>query len=271
MNEGRPSSTARGAAILRAAHQALDSPRVFDDPLALSILDGDARAEIETNPSRFQDRERRHLRAFLVVRSRYAEDELAASFRDGVRQYVILGAGLDTFAYRNPHAGLRVFEVDHPATQQWKRTRLREGAIAIPESVRHVAVDFERESFWDRLVADGLRTDAPAFFSWLGVTVYLTREAVLGTLREIASRAAPGSAIAFSFAVSTSSVAERAAAAGEPWRTFFDPGSLAAELRGAGFARVEHVGPEELNRRYFGGRTDGLRVARTGHLMKASV
>jgi methyltransferase (TIGR00027 family) len=256
--------------MLRAAHQRFDHPRVLDDPLALRIVGAEAAAALRTEPPRLATPQLRALRAFVAVRSRYAEDELAAALPRGVRQYVILGAGLDTFAYRNPHAGLRVFEVDHPATQAWKRACLDEAGIAVPSALTFAPVDFEHETLADGLGRAGFDTAVPTFFSWLGVTVYLTREAVMETLRFVASTAAGGE-IVLSYVVSESALADRTAELGEPWLTFFDPPSLARDLGALGFVDVEDVGAEEANRRYFAHRTDGLRVAGHGHLMKARV
>jgi len=146
MRDGRPSATAHRAAERRAAHQLLDHPPVFVDPFAIPILGSQAAALLQS-PAASQSWAARRLRAFLAVRSRFAEDQLARAVERGVRQYVILGAGLDTFAYRNPHGGLRVFEVDHPMTQSWKRTRLDAAQIAVPESVSYVPVNFERQKF----------------------------------------------------------------------------------------------------------------------------
>src|SRR5271168_1087136 len=176
MQEGKFSRTARRVAIRRAAHQLLDHPRVLDDPLALRIIGLEAAEELRTNPKEHHAFARA-FRAFMAARSRYAEDELARAVAHGVRQYVVLGAGLDTFAYRNPHAGLRVFEVDHPATQAWKREQLQAGEIAIPASLTFVPIDFERQTLAAGLDQAGFDTRAAAFFSWLGVTPYLTREA----------------------------------------------------------------------------------------------
>src|SRR5262245_39771935 len=142
LEAGEPSRTANGAALLRAAHQLLDRPLVFDDPIALRILGAEAVKQIALEADRFQTPVARALRAFPVAGSRYAEEELARVVKSGSAQYIVLGAGLDTFAYRNPHSGLRVFEVDHPATQAWKRKRLQEQGIEVPASLRFVAVDF---------------------------------------------------------------------------------------------------------------------------------
>lgn len=276
----RPSLTAYRVALSRAAHQLLDRPRILEDPVALAIVGERGVAEIRSAPLRFNFRLARYLRAFLVARSRVAEDALAAAVRDGVRQYVVLGAGLDTFAYRNPYpaAHLRVFEVDHPATQAWKRRQLEAGGIALPESLTFVAVDFESETLAARLAAAGFRADEPACFSWLGVTMYLTRAAVLATLGYVAR--VPSARIVFDYAVAPAALdvvrrmlaralLVRVAAAGEPWKSWFDPRELAFELAALGFRQLEDLGPRELNARFFNGRTDGLRVGGLGRAMSA--
>ena len=264
----------------RAAHQLLDDPRVHDDPLALAIL-GDAQAAaLRADPRRFEDNlVAPVLRAFLAVRSRLAEDMLAQAVADGVRQYVILGAGLDTFAYRNPYPALRVFEVDHPATQALKRQRLAEAHIAIPADVRFAAVDFASEPLSDALRSAGLHSDEPSFFSWLGVTPYLEPAAVLATLAVIAPLAANGGVV-FDYNVPPASLAAhpraafevlraRVAAAGEPFRGFFAPRALAEAMRAMGFRRIRDLGPEELNATFFSNRADRLRVGSAGHILMA--
>src|SRR6202035_6128756 len=178
MQEGKFSKTAHRVAIRQAAHQLLDQPRVLDDPLALRIIGSQAEQELRSNP-REHHAFSRAFRAFMAARSRYAEDELARAVAHGVTQYVVLGAGLDTFAYRNPHPGLRVFEVDHPATQAWKREQLQAANIAIPPSLTFVPIDFELQTLADGLSRSGFNANAAAFFSWLGVTPYLTREACM--------------------------------------------------------------------------------------------
>jgi methyltransferase (TIGR00027 family) len=276
-----PSHTAYRVAVSRAAHQLLDEPRVLEDRIALAIVGAAAVAGIRAAPLRFRVPPARHLRAFLVARSRVAEEALEQALRRGVRQYVVLGAGLDTFAYRNPYpaADLRVFEVDHPATQAWKRRQLEAAGIAPPESLRFVPVDFESELLQERLASGGFRADAPAFFSWLGVSMYLTRQAVLGTLGYVASLPR-GSGIVFDYALPPASMSlvrrlamrallQRVAAAGEPWKTFFEPRELTRELQALGFALLEDLGPEELNARFFRDRTDGLRTGGLGRVMHA--
>ncbi len=221
------------------------------------------------------------MRAFLVMRSRFAEDELARAVAHGVDQYVVLGAGLDTFACRNPHAKLRVFEVDHPSTQAWKRSRLKEQAIEIPRSLTFAPVDFERETLADGLTAAGFRAGRPAFFSWLGVVIYLSKPAVAGTLDYIAKQPA-GSQVVFDFAPPSDGISEverqsrerssaRVARAGEPWINYYSPAPFAQELRVNGFLQAQVLDSEEMNARYFGNRADGFRLYGSGRMMSAKV
>jgi methyltransferase (TIGR00027 family) len=272
MQEGKSSRTAERVAMRRAAHQLYDDPPlVFTDPLALQILPEAARAELRER----EEMERmqpfaRGMRAFMAARSRFAEDALERAFATGVRQYVVLGAGLDTYAARSPHEDLRVFEVDHPATQAWKRHRLQESGIHLADTVTFVPVDFEHERLMDRLVASGFDANAPAFGSWLGVLPYLTREAAEGTLRAL-GRLPQRSGVAFDYAVERASLssqqqaafdslAERVARAGEPFRLAFMPADLRELLAECGFARVEDLDGEAIHARYFAERSDGLMV-----------
>src|SRR6202161_3935895 len=188
LEQAIPSKTALSVALRRAAHQLYDSPLVFNDPIAVPILGQAYSEELRRTPLRPDRPFSIGLRAFLVARSRYAEDNLRRAVESGVHQYVLLGAGLDTFAYRNPYAELRVFEVDHPATQQWKRELLQRNHIAIPESVTYAPVDFERQSLPTQLGDAGFNQRAPAFFAWLGVVPYLTLEAFRGTLSFISAQ-----------------------------------------------------------------------------------
>ncbi len=281
MQEGKFSRTARRVAIRRAAHQLLDQPRVLDDPLALRIIGSEAEEQLRSDPK--EDHAfSRAFRAFMAARSRYAEDELANAIAQGVRQYVVLGAGLDTFAYRNPHPGLRVFEVDHPATQAWKRDQLQTSGIAVPTSLTFVPVDFEHQTLANGLEQSGFNASAAAFFSWLGVTPYLTREACMTTLSLIAKMPV-GSGVVFDFVVDPAlrnagqrqaldALSKRVAGYGEPFQLFFDPGKLQDELKGMGFHRTELLQGKELNARYFKDRKDGLLVRGViGHLMGAWV
>jgi len=264
-----PSRTALRVALRRAAHQVYDAkPLVFEDALAVRILGTEFADELKKTETRVRKPASAALRAFLVARSRYAEDCLATAYARGVRQYCVLGAGLDTFGLRNGYEALRVFEVDHPTTQVWKRGLLERNGIRVPESLTLVPMDFEQESVGDRLVASGFEMGEPVLFAWLGVVPYLTEGAFRETLGLIAGRPAgsgvvmdygqPREAVPLFERMERDSLASRVALAGEPFRLFFRPEEMRAEL--AGFGAVEDLGTEELNRQYFGEREDGLRV-----------
>jgi len=284
MNHNTHSLTAYKVAMMRAVHQILDNPKVFEDPIALSIIGAQGTADIRLKEQRFKKRIHSSLRAIVVARSRFVENELLAAVKRGVRQYVILGAGLDTFGYRNPYAndGLKVFEVDHPATQEWKRQQLCVAKISIPENLAFVPIDFESQSLADQLKKTGFRTDEPSLFSWLGVTMYLPYEAMMATMQFIVTSTPPGSTIVFDYVVPPSSqnllrrlvfhlLSRKVGKAGEPWKSFFDPDSLVKELKAIGFIQVEDIGPEKINALFFKERADKLKVGSFGHLMKVRV
>jgi methyltransferase (TIGR00027 family) len=282
MHKANPSRTAQRVAVRRAAHQLLDHPKVFEDSLAIAMAGVEAARELQQlgeTDAPFA----RSLRAFIAVRSRYAEDQLALAVARGVRQYVVLGAGLDTFAYRNPwrSAGLRVFEIDHPATQEWKRAQLQQAGIAVPPEMTFAPLDFERQPLDDALRAAGFDPTQPSFFSWLGVTPYLSRPPFDATLQFIARRPAASGAV-FDYAVDRSllsarqqaaldALAARVAYAGEPFRLFFHPTALAADLARMGFCNLEDLAADQINARYFAGRSDGLSVSGGGRLLSAWV
>jgi methyltransferase (TIGR00027 family) len=284
MQEAKPSRTAMAVAIRRAAHQVFDTPKVLDDPIALPIVGVDAEARLKQAESEQQTTVSRAVRAFVVARSRVAEDALARAVSRGASQYVVLGAGLDTFAYRNPYpaTALRVFEVDHPATQEWKRQKLTAAGIAVPASVTYAPADFERQTLAGALEASGFDRHAAAFFSWLGVTMYLTSEAIESTLAFISSTPG-GSGVAFDYAVPRSTLgwierlalgalSRRVAAAGEPFQSFFEPAQLRERLQSMGFQAIEDFGSHELTARYFADREDGLRVSgNIGRVLTAQV
>jgi methyltransferase (TIGR00027 family) len=265
MQPGQPSRTALGAAGLRAAHQVLDGGAIFADPLALRILGADA-DELVREAKAEADPFRQRLRWFIAIRSRIAEDALAAAIKLGVRQLVVLGAGLDTYAYRAPHTpDLRIFEVDHPATQAWKRERLAEADISLPEALTFVPVDFERATLADGLVAAGFDMAQQTFFTWLGVVPYLSDEAIFSTLGFIAGLSG-GAHVVFDYINPTASVIEpaqraaheavaaRVAAAGESIRNHFDSDVLHVRLKALGFCDVEDFGWAEIAARFFPGR-----------------
>ena len=281
MKPGQPSRTAVRVALRRAAHQLLDRPIVFEDPLALQMIGKEVATAMHNDPARFEVQlGAKTLRAFLAVRSRIAEDALAKAIEAGTRQYVVLGAGMDTFAYRQQVPGLRVFEVDQPDTQGWKRMRLPEVGLVEPSSLTFVPVDFEQQSLRDELIAHGLDVTAPVFFSWLGVTPYLTHEAVWSTLEAIVSMTRAGGGVTFDYAVPVETLnfiqraafnvlAKRVEAAGEPFQSFFETDALKSRLRAMGFATVRDRGPESINEKYFANRDDGLSVGPLGHVMTA--
>ena len=247
-------------------------PLVLDDPVAVPILGVNVTAEITNNLDKHDNPFARGMRAFMVARSRYAEDQLHHAITGGVHQYVVLGAGLDTFAYRNPypHEQLQVFEVDHPATQEWKRDLLATANIAAPPELVFVPIDFEQQTLTTGLAQTGFHFDRPAFFSWLGVTPYLTLAAFRATVRTIGGMPA-GSGVTFEYTLPHSllneqekmgyeRLAKRVAAAGEPFQLSFSPEQMKEELEAAGFRRIEELTSDIVNQRYFRDRSDGLRL-----------
>jgi methyltransferase (TIGR00027 family) len=282
MLEDKASATAQGAAMHRAVHQLLDRPMIFSDPLALRIIGREAEKALRGGESRHILPGAAGLRAFLAVRSRFTEDCLAEAIARGTGQYVVLGAGLDTFAYRGAYdpARLRIFEVDHPATQEWKRGRLRDAGIGVPGSVLFAPVDFERETVADGLARAGLDFAAPTFFAWLGVVPYLTREAVMETLRFVAERVGASSEIVFDYPEPADAIgpiqrramqilAARVSAVGEPFRTAFKSAEIRDALLALGFSRIEDMDATALNARYCRGRDDAFALRGNAHIVRA--
>lgn len=296
MEKGRPSETALLAAMMRASHPLLDrEPWILRDDFAAAFAGlGDEAVVLARVHGLQQELSRKfapaavaalllEVRVIAVLRARYAEDELADAVARGMSQYVILGAGLDSFAYRRPDVAalLRIFEVDHPATQQQKRARLAELDKPLPSHVTCVPIDFEEQSILDALQAHGFRRDQPAFFSWLGVTSFLTEEAILRTLRGLAD-AASGSEVVFEYLVSErlldadelkvlGMIKSIGAARQEPLRTHFDPQQLVDRVRALGFSQVWSFGPEDADARYFANRVDGLRFPQLIRFLRARV
>ena len=271
MQQAVPSNTALRVALRRAAHQLHDVPVVLNDPVAVQILGSTYAEELKRTPLRTDRPFSIGLRAFLVARSRYAEDHLKQAVQGGVQQYVLLGAGLDTFAYRNPYPSLRVFEVDHPATQQWKREQLQQNRMAVPPGTAYVPVDFESQSLAQQLRVSGFDERLPSFFAWLGVVPYLTLEACRITIAYIAAQPA-GSGVALDYGqprhvlpllerLEHDSLASRVEKSGEPFQLFFTPPEIAFEF--ARFHSIEDLGSAEINARYFAGRTDQLKMRGT--------
>lgn len=282
MKLNRSSKTAFRAAISRAAHQLLDSPVVFEDPIALRIIGAENVALIHAGGWQFESKMARRLRGFFAARSRFAEDELNGAIKRGVRQYVILGAGLDTFAFRNPYGAekLRVFEVDHPDTQSWKRQQLTAAKLAVPAALTYVPVNFEIESLDVKLREAGFRATEPAFFSWLGVSMYLTPDTVMETLKFVASVSASGGGIVFDYITPLDrlGIHQRLRAfvlntwlraIGEPWKSHFTPEAMMRSLKLMDFTTIEDMGTDQIDARYFKKRVNGEMVSGPGRLLCA--
>jgi methyltransferase (TIGR00027 family) len=277
VQSGQPSRTAWAAAAHRAAHQVLEQGCIFADPLALRILGQDAETvarDAAQHPSR------RGMRLFIAARTRFAEDALAAALQNGVTQLVVLGAGLDTFAYRSHYAArLLIFEVDHPATQAWKRQRLADAAISTPSTLIYAPIDFERETLPEGLAAAKFDPAQQTFFTWLGVVPYLTEEAIRSTLRFIASLP-NGSHVVFDYSDPPHTLtpeqrayhdrrAARVESIGESWVTYFEADHLRQELLAIGFTEVVDLGPQKIAARYIP-ELIGKRPDRGGHILRAS-
>ncbi|MBO8190124.1 class I SAM-dependent methyltransferase [Streptomyces oryzae] len=279
---GAPDSTAVRTALWRAMHVQVDQPPyVLEDEIGLQLAapGEDWRHRPDMDPHTTSG-----FRGAVVARSRFIEDLVAEQAGRGVTQYVILGAGLDTFAQRSPEtaARLHVFEVDQPGPQSWKRRRLTELGYGIPDRLHLVPVDFEADTSWtEQLAAAGFETDRPAVIVSTGVTMYLTTDATTATLRQIAGLA-PGSTLAMTFLLPAELLdpADRpglaastagARASGTPFRSFYTPSEMLALAREAGFREVRHVPGASLGERYFADRADGLRPTSGEDVLLATV
>ncbi|USG66134.1 class I SAM-dependent methyltransferase [Brevibacillus ruminantium] len=264
-----PDNTAVRVALWRALHVQIDSPpHVLEDEVGLRLAapEDEWRQRPDMDPESTSG-----FRASIVARARFIEDLVTEQLGHGVTQYVILGAGLDTFTQRRPEIAsrMRIFEVDQPGTQDWKRQRLIELGFGIPEWLRLVPVDFEAGwSWWEQLKVAGFDENRPAVVASTGVTQYLTKDAIMATLRQAATLA-PGSTLAMTFLLPLKNTepeirpeveaAEKGArASGTPFISFFTPPEMLELAREAGFREVRHVSSAELNQRYFTGRTDGF-------------
>jgi methyltransferase (TIGR00027 family) len=282
--EERPASrTAIGVAVLRALHELYDdAPKILSDPIIPLLLDKEVLQKAKANLEWYQDPLTTALRSHVVLRSRYAEDSLHEAVISGVHQYVILGAGFETFAYRQPAWAdpLRIFEVDHPASQRAKVERLRLTGVSLPPNLEFVSADFETTSLRDILSHSSLDFTAPAFFSCLGVLVYLAEESAKAIFQVTASFPKL-SEIVFTFSQgnlasrdergSRPALAESAAAVGEPWRSYHDPDVLRRELFEIGFSGVSFLSPQEAKDRYYRDRCDGLPPPRRISIARAVV
>jgi methyltransferase (TIGR00027 family) len=277
MKPNEPSRTALMIARQRAAHQVLDLGSILCDPFALKILHEDEKDVLQAA--------NKHPvasigRLITAARSRIAEDALSEAVERGVQQIVILGAGLDTFALRNPHSArqIRIYEVDHPATQAWKRQRLAAAQIAVPPRLNFVPVDFERDDVGEKLAVAGFQQNSPAFFTWLGVVPYLTEDAIGRTLGYISS--IESSEVVFDYMEPPEAFseelrrlekerAEQLQKIGERSGTRFEPAGMAAILHSHGFCAIEDIGFEEIASR-FGRAVSGLAPGHAGvHVVHA--
>jgi methyltransferase (TIGR00027 family) len=274
------SQTALGTAHLRAAHQVLDGePRLLEDPIAVTLLGPDAWIRIQANAESYRTPLAQSLRAHVVLRSRFAEDRLAEAVMRGIVQYILLGAGLDTFAFRQPAWAqpLHIVEVDHGQTQLLKHQLMDAADLSPPANVSYSSVDFERESLPESLSRHGVAFDQPAFFSWLGVTMYLREPAIDAVLRFVAAFPS-GSEIVLTFAQppdertdGTVRLAARTAELGEPMVSFFTPAAMEIKLRRAGFSSIDFLSPKESEIRYFSQRPLDLPVPKRTAIVAAQV
>ena len=286
MEQKSRSVTAEGAAIWRALHQTLDAaPKILDDPIYPFLIE----LVSETNKAYIARVEsitrqvRSPFRAVFVMRSRYTEDRLAESIVRGVGQYVILGAGLDTFAYHQPAwaNSLRIYEVDHPASPEWNRERLEAAKVRVPGNLAFAPINFETTSLREGPSTKGFDFRTPSFFSLLGVTQYLTAEAIESVF-EFLQALPHGSEIVFEFIVPDdlmpaneagvfAAAASMSAQCGEPWLTRLRPAELKARLTALGFSKIAHLSPDAAQERYFRGRTHQLTAWSAEQMMHAIV
>jgi methyltransferase (TIGR00027 family) len=303
MKENQAGITALITAYARAYHATHDSPKIFDDFLAdqfytaqehidfdrylaesIKLIDPELAVSQPDQATALAHVMQLHNAPITLSRSRYAEDCLEEAVKNGVQQYVILGAGFDTFAFRRPDllTRLQVFEVDHPITQDLKRQRIAMPGWEIPAQLHFVPIDFTKESLTAALQRSSYDPHQLSFFSWLGVSYYLTREVVFATLQDIAGIAQQGSTIVFDYMDADAFIPEKAGKriqlmqwiagqVGEPMKSGFDPHTLAAELDRLGYLLQENLAPAEIDRRYFQGRTDLYRAFEHLHFARAVV
>jgi methyltransferase (TIGR00027 family) len=274
------SQTALGTAYLRAAHQLLDGePKLLDDPVAVTLLGPDVLGRIQANAEAYRRPVAESLRAHVVLRSRFAEDRLAEAVGRGITQYILLGAGLDTFAFRQPQwaQSLRILEVDHLQTQRLKRQLMDAADLPTPANVSYLNIDFERESLQECLLRNDVALDEPTFFSWLGVTMYL-REPAIDAVLSLVAGFPVGSEIVLTFAQAPDEESEgaawlaaRTAAMNEPMISFFTPVAMEIKLRRARFSAIDFLSPKESEIRYFSQRPLDLPVPKRTAIVAAQV
>jgi methyltransferase (TIGR00027 family) len=277
MQDQTASKTALATAYIRAAHQLLDDkPLLLSDPVALPLLGANAAETIRSALARHQSSGGKALRAHVVLRSRFTEDRLEEAAANGVARYILIGAGFDSFALRQPSwAGtLKIVEVDHPATQSAKRERIAKAGLSEPENLIFAPADFEHEELGEVLARSGVGTGEPALFSWLGVTMYLKEPAIDATLRAIMAFG-PGSKVTLTFRQPLDDAPSLLAAVvsdlGEPFVSFFTPTEIEAKLRHAGFSSVDFLTPEKAEARYFSPSRRDLPVPKRTDILHASL
>jgi len=284
MSERNASRTAFGTLMVRAVHQLLDAqPLILDDPVSLKLLGDEAVLKIQNTADHHRSPEAQALRAHVVLRSRFAEDCLQNAVARGITQYVILGAGFDTFAFRQPDWArrLKIFEVDHPASQRRKIAMLDASGLPAPANLTFAGIDFEKESLRDGLVRCGVSQGEPTFFSWLGVTMYLKEKATDAVLDTMTKFPAP-SEIVFTFTQPPetldsregqfhTSLSEIVSGAGEPFVSFYTPARIEEKLLGAGFKTIAFLTNEEASERYFSNRPRDLFIPRRSAIVRAGL
>ncbi len=280
MRDDRPSNTALSVSVIRTVHQLLDElPPILDDPVSPSLLRDDVLRKIRENPDVHRALAAKTRRSHVVLRSRYAEDQLSLAVEDGIRQFVNLGAGYDTFACRQPSwaRNLRIVEMDHPATQAAKIEHFKQMNIQFPDDVEFQPLDLENENLSEVLARTTISLKLPTFMACLGVLAYLQPDTVRGVFQSVA-RLPRGSRLVFTFASKEStfarpgerSSADRAAALGEPWLSYFDMDGIQLVLKECGFNRISFLRPAQAASRYYYGRND-LPLPRKTHLCTAMV
>jgi methyltransferase (TIGR00027 family) len=266
MKEDKPSVTALGVTVIRAVHELMDEePHILEDPISLRLLSDDAIKMIRDNPDAHLTLQARGLRSHVVLRSRYAEDELALAVESGIDQFVNLGAGYDTFSARQPAwaQNLKIVEADHPATQAAKIGHFRKMNIRFPGNLEFLPIDLEKENLIERLATTSLDPGLPVFIACLGVLAYLKPETVRKVFESVAQLAV-GSKLVVAFAPKDpvlqesreKTTAESAADQGEPWLTRFGVDELAHALKESGFRQVSFLSPDHAASQYFTGRSD---------------
>ena len=284
MTEKGASWTARWTAMARGMHLLIDDdPKIFEDTLGQALADFPDDDPTGINAPGWVDRENTAIRTHVIWRSRMTEDRLQASIQQGVQQYILLGAGLDSFAYRRPELlqHVAVFEIDQSASQAWKRQKLGELGIPIPGNVHYVPVDFETENLVEKLKQSAFDPRLPAFFSWLGVIPYLNKKATQETLQALLANVGGYCELALDFVVPMEAISgidreqmERAMntaeAAGEPMQGLYHPDELKAMLKEIGFDGVTHISPVDGQKHFFDHRSDRLRLTTVAHMMIAS-